>query len=135
MFERMVFLRSPLVEVLLMPADQLRNRTVGSKMTESEYDQVVAVAEREGLTLGEWCREVLLAYANSSDLKKPSATEQILLAEFVALRMILLNALCKLGQKVELSEHDLKVLTERADQERFSRAQERFAEAVAGRQS
>jgi hypothetical protein len=116
-----------------MPADQLRNRTVGSKMTESEYDQVVAVAERAGLTLGEWCREVLLAHANSSDLKKPSATEQALLAEFVALRMILLNALCKLGQKVELSERDLQVLTERADQERFSRAQQRLAEALAGR--
>jgi hypothetical protein len=35
-----------------MPADQLRNRTVGSKMTESEYLQLVSVAEREGLTLG-----------------------------------------------------------------------------------
>ncbi len=118
-----------------MPADQLRNRTVGSKMTESEYEQVVAVAEREGLTLGEWCREVLLAHANSSDLKKPTAIEQTLLAEFVALRMILLNALCKLGQKVELSERNLQDLAELADQERFRRAQERLAEAVAGRQS
>lgn len=118
-----------------MPADQLRNRTVGSKMTESEYDQVVAVAEREGLTLGEWCREVLLARANSGDLKKPSAIEHTLLAEFVALRMILLNALCKLGQKVELSEHDLQELAELADQERFRRAQERLVEADAGRQS
>src|SRR2546429_1725587 len=35
-------------EVLDMPADQLRNRTVGSKMTESEYEQLVAVAERDG---------------------------------------------------------------------------------------
>ena len=105
-----------------MPADQLRNRTVGSKMTESEYEQLVAVAEHEGLTLGEWCREVLLAHANSSDLRKPSATEQTLLAEFVALRMILLNALSKIGQGSELSERDLQVLTERADQERFSRA-------------
>ena len=118
-----------------MPADQLRNRTVGSKMTESEYEQLVAVAEREGLTLGEWCREVLLAHANSSELKKPSVTERTLLAEFVALRMILLNALSKIGQQEELSEHELQVLTERADQERFSRAQERLAAAVAGGQS
>jgi mobilization protein NikA len=118
-----------------MPADQLRNRTVGSKMTESEYDQVVAVAERAGLTLGEWCREVLLTRANANEAKKPSATEQTLLAEFVALRMILLNALCKLGQKVELSERELQDLAELADQERFSRAQERLAEAVARRQS
>jgi len=118
-----------------MPADQLRNRTVGSKMTEREYEQLVAVAEREGLTLGEWCREVLLAHANSSDLNKPNAAERTLLAEFVALRMILLNALSKIGQKVELSERDLQQLVELADQERFSRAQERLAAAVAGGQS
>ncbi|MGC2528804.1 MAG: hypothetical protein WA639_13720 [Candidatus Acidiferrum sp.] len=118
-----------------MPVDQLRNRTVGSKMTEREYEQLVAVAEREGLTLGEWCREVLLAHANSGELKKPSATEQTLLAEFVALRMILLNALSKLGQKEELTAHELGELIEQADQERFSRAAERFAAAVAGGQS
>jgi hypothetical protein len=117
-----------------MPGDQLRNRTVGSKMTENEYEQLVAVAKREGLTLGEWCREVLLAHANSGDLQKPSATERTLLAEFVALRMILLNALSKLGQRVELSEHDLRELAELADQQRFRRAQERLAEAVAGGQ-
>jgi len=118
-----------------MPADQLRNRTVGSKMTESEYEQLVAVAEREGLTLGEWCRDVLLAHANANELKKPSAIEQTLLAEFVALRMILLNALSKLGQKVELTEHDLQELAELADQGRFQRAQERLAAAVTGGQS
>jgi hypothetical protein len=118
-----------------MPADQLRNRTVGSKMTESEYEQLVTVAEREGLTLGEWCREVLLAEANANEVKQPSAIEQTLLAEFVALRMILLNALSKLGQKKELSEHELQELAELADQERFQRAQERLAAAVAGGQS
>src|SRR6266566_4220100 len=91
-----------------MPADQLRNRTVGSKMSASEYEQLVAVAERDGLTLGEWCREVLLERADTNARKQPSVTEQTLLAEFVALRMILLNALSKLGQKVELSEHDLQ---------------------------
>jgi hypothetical protein len=129
------FLRSSFLEVLVMAADQLRNRTVGSKMTESEYEQLVAMAEREDLTLGEWCREVLLAQANATQAKKPSVTEQTLLAEFVALRMILLNALCKLGQKKELTEHDLQELAELADQERFQRAQERFAAAVAGGQS
>ena len=64
-----------------MPADQLRNRTVGSKMTESEYEQLVAVAERDGLTLGEWCREVLLARADACVWKYPSAPEQTLLTE------------------------------------------------------
>src|SRR5213080_2710040 len=81
-----------------MSADQLRNRTVGSKMTESEYEQLVAVAERDGLTLGEWCREVLLAQANTTEETRLIATEQTLLAEVMALRTILLNALFKLAQ-------------------------------------
>jgi hypothetical protein len=118
-----------------MSVDQLRNRTVGSKMTESEYGQLVAVAEGEGLTLGEWCRKVLLAYANSSEFERPSATERTLLAELVALRMILLNALHKLGQKEDLTVQELQDLIDRADQERFSRARERLAAAAAGGRS
>jgi hypothetical protein len=118
-----------------MPADQLRNRTVGSKVTESEYAQLVAVAECEGVTLGEWCREVLLAQANANGAKKPSATEQTVLAEVMALRMILLNVFYKLGHKEELTDHEMQELIERADQERFQRAQDRLAAAVAGGRS
>src|SRR5713226_7527218 len=102
-----------------MSADQLRNRTVGSKMTESEYEQILAVAEREGLTLGEWCREVLLARANTNEGKKPSATEQTLLAELVALRTILLNALFKLCRGEAFTTEEMQQLIERADGERF----------------
>jgi len=42
-----------------MPADQIRNRTVGCKMSDSEYERLSAVVESEGMTLGEWCREAL----------------------------------------------------------------------------
>jgi hypothetical protein len=118
-----------------MPADQLRNRTVGSKMTESEYEQLVAVAERVGLTLGEWCREVLLARANSNEEKNPSTPEQTLLAEVMALRMILLNALFKLAQGAVLTTEELDHLIERADGERFERAQGRLAEVPTGGRS
>jgi len=47
-----------------MPADQLRSRTVGCKMTEAEHERLNATAEEQGVTLGEWCREVLLQHAN-----------------------------------------------------------------------
>ena len=39
-----------------MPADQPRTRTVGCKMTDSEYEKLVAVAEQDGQTLREWYR-------------------------------------------------------------------------------
>jgi hypothetical protein len=71
-----------------MPADQIRNRTVGCKMTDDEYERLSAVVESEGMTLGEWCREVLLERAEG---RKPSVIEETLLAEVLALRTILLN--------------------------------------------
>jgi hypothetical protein len=52
------------------------------------------VVESEGMTLGEWCREVLL---ERIDGRKPSVIEETLLAEVLALRTILLNAFYKRG--------------------------------------
>ena len=118
-----------------MPADQLRSRTVGSKMTESEYEKLVAVAERDGLTLGEWCREVLLDRASANVGKNPSTPEQILLAELMALRTILLNALFKLAQGAVLTTEEMDRLIELADGERFDRAQERLTEVPTGGRS
>ena len=111
-----------------MPNDQLRTRTVGSKVTETEYSRLATIAERKGVTLGEWCREVLLASANDSHKVTATATEQALLAEVVALRTILLNALYKLAPQEDLSDQDLDRLIERADKDRFQRARERLAE-------
>jgi len=50
-----------------MPADQIRNRTVGCKMTDSEAERLTAVAEQDGMTLGEWCREAILRVGSASD--------------------------------------------------------------------
>jgi hypothetical protein len=114
----------------VVPNDQLRNRTVGSKVTESEYAQLAAIAERRGVTLGEWCRQVLLACANDSQEVTATAAEQALLAEVVALRIILLNALYKLAPQEDLTDRDLDRLIERADKDRFLRARDRLAAAA-----
>ena len=87
------------------------------------------MAERRGVTLGEWCREVLLACANDSQELTSTTAERALLAEVVALRTILLNALYKLAPQEDLSEQDLDRLIERADKDRFQRARERLAAA------
>ena len=109
-----------------MPNDQLRNRTVGSKVTESEYAQLASIAEREGVTVGEWCRDVLLGRVNTGQAIAATAAEQALLAEIVALRAILLNALYKLAPQEDLTDQDLDRLIERADRDRFQRANERL---------
>ena len=89
-----------------MPNDHLRNRTVGSKVTESEYAQLAAIAEREGVTVGEWCRDVLLGRVNTGQAIAVTAAERALLAEIVALRAILLNALYKLAPQEDLTDQD-----------------------------
>jgi hypothetical protein len=125
-----LFSRKSLLGVLVVPNDQLRNRTVGSKVTESEYALLAAIAEREGVTVGEWCREVLLAQVNAAQGVVATAAEQTLLAEVVALRAILLNALYKLAPQEDLTDQDLDRLIERADMERFQRAKQRLAAAA-----
>ena len=112
-----------------MPADQLRNRTVGCKMSDAEYEQLLPVAEGEGLTLGEWCRDVLLERANG---RKAQPVEETLLAEVIALRTILLNAFYKLAQAEALTPDEMQRLIERADQDKFRKAQERLAAAATG---
>ena len=104
-----------------------RTRTISTKVTDEEYAQFEALAG--GRTISEWARDVLLKASSAN------AGEQAVLAEVVALRMILLNALHKLGQKEDLTAQELHELIERADQERFSRAQERLAAVVVGGKS
>lgn len=112
-----------------MPADHLRNRTVGCKMSEAEYEQLIAVAERDGLTLSEWCREALLQQVG---MQKPRAVEEIVLAELIALRTILLNALYKLAHREALTPDEMQRLIERADQDKFRKAQDRLTAAAKG---
>jgi hypothetical protein len=57
-----------------MPADQPRTRTVGCKMTDSEYERLSAVAEGDGMTLGEWVREVLLERADGRKGRVPQVS-------------------------------------------------------------
>lgn len=111
-----------------MPNDQLRSRTVGCKMTDGECERLTALAEREGLTLSEWCRNALLMRA---DGEKPRTVEETVLAEVLALRTILLNAFYHLGRGAVLTPGEMQSLIERADQDKLRKAQERFA-AVAG---
>ena len=67
-----------------------RTRSVGTKISDEEYARLEASAAESGLTVGEWCREVLLkASGHPAPLATP--TEETLLSELLALRTILLN--------------------------------------------
>lgn len=113
-----------------LPTEQVRNRTAGCKVTDSEYERLTAIAQQSGQTLGEWCRAVLLERAEG---RKPSVAEESLLAEVLALRTILLNAFYKLAQGEKLTAEEMQSLIERADRDKAKKAGDTFARLSASR--
>jgi len=105
-----------------MPA--LRTKSISTKGTDEEYAQFEASAGEQ--TISEWAREVLLKAT------KPNAGEQTVLAEVLALRTILLNIHFTVSQGRTLTAEEMQQLIERADRNKFRKAQERLAEAATG---
>jgi hypothetical protein len=74
---------------------ELRTKSVGTKVTEAELRVLESRAERAGLTLSEWVRDVLLG---SSVEMGTLAAERAILAEVLAMRTILLKFMLKVGE-------------------------------------
>ncbi len=65
----------------------LRTKSIGFKVSEEEYAQLETAAQTSGRTLGEWCRELVLASGQETKPTGPGGAEaQALMAELVALR-------------------------------------------------
>ena len=102
----------------------LRTKSISTKVTDEEYAQFEALAGEQ--TISEWARDVLLKAT------KPNAGEQTVLAEFLALRTILLNMHFAVSQGQTLTAEEMQQLIERADQNKLSKARQRLAEAATG---
>lgn len=101
----------------------LRTKSVGTKVTADEYARLEALAGTQRLS--EWVREVLLKAA------APDPAVQ-LLAELLALRMILLNVHFTISAGRAMSVEDMQRLIERADQDKIARAHEHLAALTRG---
>ena len=93
----------------------LRNKSVGTKVSEAEFEALERRAHAQKLTLSEWVRTELL------DNKKDDGDE-VLLGELLALRAILINLLFSLGKGERLTAEAMKELIERADRDKVHRA-------------
>jgi hypothetical protein len=98
-----------------------RTRSAGAKVTDEEYEQLAALAQARGLTLGEWCREVLLAQLAPSSATLP---EQAILTELLGLRMIVINLLRALGTGEPLTAEKTQTVIDWADREKTTTAVE-----------
>ena len=52
-----------------------RTRSAGAKVTDEEYAQLEALAQARGVTLGEWCRDVLLAQLKPTVASLPEESD------------------------------------------------------------
>ena len=110
----------------------LRTKSIGFKVSEEEYAQLDAEAQTVRRSLGEWCREILLASVNSQEPKvatdSASTGEVALMAELVALRAILLNVLFRQANGKTLTAPEMQELIDRADSGKLKKARERLAQ-------
>ena len=102
----------------------LRTKSISTKVTDEEYALFEALAGEQ--TISEWVRDVLLKAT------EPNTGEQTVLAEVLALRTILLNIHFAVSQGRTLTAEAMQQLVERADQNKLSKARQRFAEAGTG---
>ena len=72
----------------MLDRSRFRTKSIGVRVTETDFARLKTLADAQGKPMGEWCREVLLAIAEGPE---PRPGEQTLLAEVLALRTILLN--------------------------------------------
>ncbi len=103
------------------------NKTIGVRVTEGDFTRLQTLSDARGKPLGEWCREVLLEKAET---KEQDAVNQILLAELLALRTILLNLSFKLANGEPITAEEMQGLIERADGCKLEKALARIEQAA-----
>ena len=114
----------------MQTAREARRRSAGTKLTEEEYGRVEKLAAQRGLTVGEWVRESLLTIVQS-DEPAASPVEQVLLAEVLALRTIVVNLVYALASGEAVSAERMGELIGKADGEKLDKALARL-QTVAG---
>ena len=107
-----------------MKRQALRTKSVGTKVSESEFAILEKRAHSAGLTLSEWTRDVLLA----SQAEPGAHVDEVILAELLAFRSLFLNLHYR-ADNGPLEKEELRGLIERADGSKMQRARERM-EAV-----
>ena len=97
----------------------LRDRSLGTKLSEVEYARVEAAALGAGVGLSEWCRGVVLQAAADDG---GTAPQTALMAELLALRAVLLNVVYRMANGERVSQDEMRQLIERADRDKRKRA-------------
>jgi hypothetical protein len=108
-----------------------RTKTIATRITPEELAEVEAAAQRNGKTMAEWLRELALKTAR----QRPADPMELLLAEVVASRYVVLNLFHATAQanaegKHLLAESVLKI-RDQSDAKKFQAARKLMTDFLA----
>jgi hypothetical protein len=101
-----------------------RGRSVATRLTEAEFSEVEAAASGAGKKVAEWLRDAALAQARGDQIEEE--TDQILLAELMGVRSLMLNLFARASQG-PLSTEDIKRMSAYSESIKEKRAAEFLA--------
>ena len=99
--------------------DTLRSRSIATRLTESELNEVETAAADAGKKVAEWLRDAALAHARASQEK----TDPVLLAEILGMRSLMLNLFAGASQG-PLSREDVRKMSVYSDSIKQQKADE-----------
>ena len=89
-----------------------RGRSIATRLTEAEFSEVDAAASAAGKKVAEWLRDAALAQARGA--QDDEETDEILLAELVGMRSLMLNLFARASQG-PISTEDIRKMSAYAE--------------------
>lgn len=103
-----------------VPNDASRVKSIATRLTEAEFDEIEAAASKAGKKVSEWLRDTALAHARAPQEEQ---TDSLLLAEIMGMRDLMLNLFVQ-ASKGPLSSEDMRKISAYADSIKGQKARE-----------
>ena len=101
-----------------------RSRSIATRVTDAEFTEIEAAASSAGKKVAEWLRDAALASIRNP---REYETDEILLAEIMGMRSLMLNLFAQ-ASKGPLSSEDMRKMSVYADSIKDQKAFENLAQ-------
>ena len=103
-----------------VPNDASRVKSIATRLTEAEFDEIEAAASKAGKKVSEWLRDTALGHSRAPQEEQ---TDTLLLAEIMGMRDLMLNLFAQ-ASKGPLSSEDMRKMSVYADSIKEQKARE-----------
>ena len=103
-----------------VPNDASRVKSIATRLTEAEFDEIEAAASKAGKKVSEWLRDTALTHSRAPQEEQ---TDTLLLAEIMGMRDLMLNLFAQ-ASKGPLRSEDIRKISAYADSIKEQKARE-----------